>query len=179
LLTHCFLQFLRCPKLLVRIFRVSNLRMKKLFFSLFLLFSAAFLYADDYEWEDYGLAFSLPEDFEVTQNDGEAFYAKGDAMEFGLFPWADEEVEKADIAAFTLAIASELELDELHDVSLLELNGLDGAYVEGSLNGVRVFLMGLIDGESDTNFFSLIKFYDDDEVAEEAAIEIATSICTY
>ncbi len=132
------------------------------------------------DWEAYQLYFELPEDFVVTENDSEGFYAEGDAMEFGIFPFADANIDTSDIAYFTLELAAELDLDNYDDADVIEdLNGLEGAYVEGEIDGVRVVLLGIIDPETDTNFFALIKFYDDDEVAEEAAFDIIMSIEPY
>ncbi|MCG8526546.1 MAG: hypothetical protein MI748_09220 [Opitutales bacterium] len=154
--------------------------MKKSLLLLLLIFVSHALFADvEYEWEDYYLAFTLPNDFEVVQNDGEAFYAEGDAMEFGLFPFADPDLDTSDIAYFTLAIAELVELDDVDEVELVELNGLEGAFVEGQKNGIRLILLGLIDPESDTNFFATIEFYDDDDIAVDAAVEIIESIYPY
>ncbi|HAY71151.1 MAG TPA: hypothetical protein DCX89_04615, partial [Saprospirales bacterium] len=58
----------------------------------------------------------------------------------------------------------------------IEFNNFEGAYAEGVSDGVKVFIMGLIDPDSDTNFFIIISFLDEDENAIEEAINICTSI---
>jgi hypothetical protein len=141
------------------------------------LFSLAAYSQDDwdYEWEQYHIVFTLAEDFKVTSNTAEEFVASGDGMEFGIFPFSDETVDHSNITEYTIAIAKTLKLEELDDVDVLNLNGLKGAYVEGYKEGVRIVLLGFIDPESDTNFFSVISFADDDKNAEDETVRIIKS----
>ncbi len=141
------------------------------------LFSLAAYSQDDwdYEWEQYHIVFTLAEDFKVTSNTADEFVASGDGMEFGIFPFSDETVDHSNITEYTIAIAKTLKLEELDDVDVLDLNGLKGAYVEGYKEGVRIVLLGFIDPESDTNFFSVISFADDDKNAEDETVRIIKS----
>jgi hypothetical protein len=134
---------------------------------------------NEWVWDEYGLAFVLPDDFEVETNDSEGFYALGDGMEFGIFPFHDDDIDAMDISVVTFAIADMLELDDYDEAVLVELNGLEGALVEGQRDGVRIVLLGIIDPETSTNFFATVEFYDDDEVAVDAAIDIINSIEPY
>lgn len=152
---------------------------KNLLLILIPFFTVATFAQIECEWDDYGLYFELPEDFKIVENNSEGFAAEGDAMEFAIYPFYDDSLETADITLFTLELADELDLDDYHDADVIELNGLEGAYVEGELDGIRVFLMGIIDPQSDTNFFALIKFYNDDGVAADAAIDIVLSFERY
>ena len=129
----------------------------------------------DYEWTQHNIAFTLAEDFKVIANDGDEFTAKGDGMDFSVFPFSDNTIDHSNITEYTLAIAKSLELERLDDVDVAELNGLKGAYVEGSKNGFRVVLLGFIDPESDTNFFAVITYADDDDVADDEAVRIIKS----
>ena len=92
-----------------------------------------------------------------------------------VFPFSDNTIDHSNITEYTLAIAKSLELERLDDVDVAELNGLKGAYVEGSKNGFRVVLLGFIDPESDTNFFAVITYADDDDVADDEAVRIIKS----
>lgn len=130
----------------------------------------------DYEWSKYNIAFTLAEDFkEVTNNDSE-FTAVGDGMEFAIFPFNDASVAHSDMTNYTLSVAGSLDMQELDDVDVLNLNGLEGAYVEGYKDGDRVILMGFIDPTSETNFFALITFGDNDNVAEDEAVNMISSL---
>lgn len=130
----------------------------------------------DYEWEQHNISFTLAEDFKTVTNTADEYTAKGDGMEFGIFPFADETIDATDISAYTLEVAKSLKLEQVDDADVLELNGLKGAYVEGYKEGDRIILLGFIDPSSATNFFSVITFGDNDEVAEDEAVRMISSI---
>lgn len=130
----------------------------------------------NWEWAQHNIVFTLADDFVPTTNNGDEFIAKGDGMEFSIFPFSDETIDQSDITKYTLEIAKSVELEELDDVDVLEMNGLKGAYVEGYKNGSRVVLLGFIDEATDTNFFSVITFGDDDAEAENEAVRMISSI---
>jgi len=130
----------------------------------------------DYEWSHYNLVFTLAEDFKMVTNTADEFTAKGDGMEFGIFPFNDPNVDHSSITAYTIEIAKSIHLEELDDVDLVELNGLKGAYVEGYKEGSRLIVLGFIDPQTSTNFFATISFKDDDEVAEQEAIRMLKSL---
>ncbi len=130
----------------------------------------------DYEWAHHNIAFTLAEDFKAVTNTADEFTARGDGMEFGIFPFSDATVDHSNITAYTIAIAKHIQLEELDDVDVVNLNGLNGAYVEGYKSGSRLIVLGFIDPDTDTNFFATISFNDNDAVAEEEAIRIITSL---
>ncbi len=132
--------------------------------------------AFDYEWEHYNIVFTLANDFKAVTNTADEFTASGDGMEFGIFPFNDHTVDHSNITAYTIEIAKSLKLEQLDDVDVIDLNGLKGAYVEGYKDGVRILVLGFIDPDSDTNFFATITFADNDQVAEDEAVEILKSI---
>jgi hypothetical protein len=72
--------------------------------------------------------------------------------------------------------AASMELDRVDDVSTIEINGFQGGYAEGVQDGVNVFMMGLIDPDSETNFFVIIAFLEGDGNAIDEGIEICRSI---
>jgi hypothetical protein len=109
-----------------------------------------------FEWAEYGLAFDLADDFQETVNTGEEFSAKGDGMSVSIFPFQDATIDDADITAYTIAAAAALNLDAVDDVNFININGFKGGYAEVVSEGNKVFIMGLIDPDSDVNFFIII-----------------------
>lgn len=130
----------------------------------------------EYTWDEYGISFTLADDFQEQVNNGEEFSASGDGMELTILPFKDESVAHADITSYTLSIASSMNFERIDDVSVIEFNGFKGGYAEGVSEGVKLFIMGLMDPDSDTNFFVIIAFTDKDKYAIEEAINICKSI---
>jgi len=130
----------------------------------------------NYTWSEFGLSFTLADDFKEEVNDASEFSAVGDGMNMAILPFKNADVDHEDIAAYTLAIASSLDLGRIDDVNVIEFNGFQGGYAEGAKDGAKIFIMGLIDPGSDTNFFVLITFLDQDQNAIDEAINICTSI---
>lgn len=130
----------------------------------------------DYTWEEYGISFTLAEDFRETVNNIDEFSAVGDGMDMSIIPFKDGSIDDTDISAYTMSIAAELKLQRIDDISVIDVNGFKGGYAEGALDGARIFIMGLIDPTSDTNFFVIITFLDDDGNASEEAVNICKSI---
>ena len=149
-------------------------------FSIFLIFSFVFLHNSNaqqtYTWNEYGIGFTLADDFVEEANSIDEFSATGDGMSMSIIPFKDSSVSDNDITAYTIEIAQSLNLQEIDDVNVLEMNDFIGGYVEGYKDGVKIFLMGLIDPDTDTNFFVIITFVDQDVNATEEAINIVTSI---
>ena len=129
----------------------------------------------NYTWDEYGISFSLADDFKEVVNNIEEFSAVGDGMEMSIIPFADESVSTEDITAYTMAVAASLELERIDDINVIKLNGFEGGYAEGVSQGEKIFLMGLIDPKSDTNFFVIITFLDQDQNAIDEAVAICRS----
>lgn len=129
-----------------------------------------------FEWADYGLAFDLADDFQETVNTGEEFSAEGDGMSVSIFPFHDETIDDADITAYTIAAAAALNLDAVDDVNFIDINGFTGGYAEVVSEGQKVFIMGLIDPDSDVNFFIIISFADGDALATQEAVDICQGL---
>lgn len=130
----------------------------------------------NYTWSEYGLSFSLADDFKEEVNNAEEFSAAGDGMNMAIIPFKNADFDDADITAFTLAIAASMDLGRVDAVNVVDINGFKGGYAEGEKDGAKIFIMGLIDPDSDTNFFVLITFLDQDENATQEAINICQSI---
>ena len=118
----------------------------------------------------------MADDFRETVNNIEEFSAVGDGMDMSIIPFKDETIDDTDITGYTMAIAASLNLGRIDDVSTIDFNGFKGGYAEGEKDGVKLFLMGLIDPNSDTNFFVIISFLDQDQNAIDEAINICKSI---
>lgn len=128
-----------------------------------------------YTWEYYGLEITVPDDFKVVKNTNEEFEMNGDGM--GLYMYifeGDITVEEMDVAV--IEAATEMNMQEVDAAQVITGDGLDGFYVEGYKDGVRVMLAGMIDPKSQTNFMMLITFGDDDDVADSDAIDIINSV---
>ncbi len=129
-----------------------------------------------YTWEDYGISFTLADDFQEVVSTGDEFSAVGDGMDLTILPFSDESIDDSDITSYTMSIAASLNLGRIDDVSTINFNGFKGGYAEGVSDGTKIFLMGVIDPKSDTNFFVIITFLDGDSNAIEEAINICKSI---
>ena len=151
--------------------------MNKIIFSITLCLFTVFLYGQQtYEWEEYGISFTLADDFEETVNSEEEFSAIGDGMEVSIIPFKDETIDDSNITTYTMSIAASLKLEAIDDISTISFNGFKGGYAEGVKDGVKIFVMGLIDPDSENNFFVIITFQDGDELAAEEAIKICKGI---
>lgn len=128
---------------------------------------------EDFEWNN--IAFTLTDDFGLVKEGRNEFTAEGDGVEIKVAAFNDDEIDADDISDFTIALAASMNLEEVDDVAELELNGLEGAYVEGYKNGDRIFLLGMIDPDTDNNFVAIVRFDDEDDFAEETAILVLQS----
>lgn len=145
-----------------------------LFMSLAITFQAQA--QEEWVWDEYGLAFILAEGMKVTQNDGETFTAERSNLFLSMVPIVDSEINEDDLAEAVIAMAIEMEYDEIEDADELELNDLVGYYVEGSKDGAGAFVIALLDSESASNYLVVIVFNDD---SREEAMEIALSLYAY
>ncbi|MBK7095275.1 MAG: hypothetical protein IPH57_09610 [Saprospiraceae bacterium] len=151
--------------------------MKKLIVLIFLSGFSYFGFSQqEYTWDEYGISFSLADDFREKVNNINEFSATGDGMELSIIPFKDESIDDSDITAYTMGIAASMKFERIDDISVIEFNGFQGGYAEGVSDGVKVFIMGLIDPDSETNFFIIITFLDNDKNAIDEAVSICTSI---
>lgn len=151
--------------------------MNKIFIVVLFIFSSFMTFAQqNYNWEEYGISFTLADDFKETVNNMEEFSATGDGMELSIIPFKDNTIDDSDITTYTMAVAASLNLERIDDVNTINVNGFKGGYAEGAQNGTKIFVMGLIDPNSETNFFVMIVFQDEDANAVEEAINICKSI---
>ena len=151
--------------------------MKKLFSIIILTGLCYFGFAQqEYTWEEYGISFSLADDFIEITNNADEFSASGDGMEISILPFKDDSVDNSDITAYTMGVAASMDFERIDDIDVIEFNGFHAAYAEGVLEDVKVFFMGVIDPDTSTNFFIIITFLDNDENAINEAVNICSGI---
>ncbi|MCY7359751.1 MAG: hypothetical protein LH609_20310 [Rudanella sp.] len=154
--------------------------MKKLFILLIgtiaFFISGAFTSLNQiFVWDHYKIQLTVPDDFTIVKNTDDEFAMNGDGMELTMELFEQNiTIDELDEAVKKGADAMKLEaLDEEHE---LDMNGLEGYYVEGMLKGNRVMFAGLMDSQSHTNFFLALTFDDTDKTAEADALRILSSI---
>lgn len=153
---------------------------KRVVFVLALLMSAAISFQaqaqEEWVWDEYGIGFTLAEGMKVTQNDGETFTAERSNLFLTMAPIVDAEINEDDLAEAVIAMAVEMEYDDIEDADELELGDLVGYYVEGTKDGAGAFVIALLDAESASNYLVIIVFDDD---SRDEAMEIALSLYAY
>lgn len=130
----------------------------------------------DMIWDDYGLGFTLPRGLKITENDGDTFSAESDDLYMTILPIADRTITEFELADAVVAMATELEYDELTDADDLELDDLYGYYVEGQKDGTHAFVITLMDSQSSSNYLAVIVFTSENR---EKAIRLARSFYAY
>lgn len=137
-----------------------------------LIVSNAFAQTNDWEWSTYKLKFSIFEDCQATTNNSEEFTADCEGISISIFPWIDDEVSVDELANAVIAIAEELDYDEISEASDIELNDFEGVMIEGVKDGVNAVIIGLLDPTSSTNFYSVI-IYEDGMEDDAAGIALS------
>ncbi|MEO1261882.1 MAG: hypothetical protein AAFZ15_23970 [Bacteroidota bacterium] len=128
-----------------------------------------------WDWEKYEISLDLPNDFRVVKNTTDEFEAEGEGMEIYMYIF-ENNISLGEMKEATIEAAIEMDLEEWDAVQDINTRGFKGKYIAGYLNGDAILLCGLINPDNITNFFVVITFHDDDEVAEEDAFEILESI---
>ncbi|UXX80823.1 hypothetical protein N7E81_06885 [Reichenbachiella carrageenanivorans] len=124
-----------------------------------------------YEWEYYNIQFELPEKFTVTTNTAEALEASAEGIRFALYPFKDSELDGLDLAGFVVKMAEEdLNLSQIDEMELLEFEEMDGGFVSGAKDGLLYMVLGLMDKNSDNNYYAFVAFEEDkqEELVEDA-----------
>lgn len=130
----------------------------------------------DMVWEDYGLGFTLPRGLSITENDGDTFSAESDELYLTILPIADRTITEDDLADAVVAMATEMDYDDLTDADDLELSDLYGYYVEGKKDGAHAFVVAMMDTLSSTNYLAVIVFTPE---RREQAIRLARSFYAF
>ncbi|TAE34009.1 MAG: hypothetical protein EAZ91_01485 [Cytophagales bacterium] len=128
-----------------------------------------------FTWEYYKVQLTVPDDFKVTQNTDEEFEMAGDGMTL-LMELFEQNITIDELDEAVKTGAKTLKLEAVDDQHELDVNGLQGYYVEGIVKGNRVMFVGMMDPNSNTNFFISLVFDDEDKTAEADALRILSSV---
>jgi len=116
-------------------------------------------------YKQYGLQFTTPADFNVRTNDAKSFVASdGKSITLSIYPYKDASVTKEKIAdiAWNKINATNKKSDERIPI---DLDGYKGYAMVGSglqNNKELLFIaFGCIDPTSETNFYSIIYYWND------------------
>jgi len=116
----------------------------------------------NWNWKTYGVKFSAPSDFKVETNTSEEFSAKlsNDLLHLSIIPWKDASLTTATLKTSVKELCKEMGYTtrEIGTVEDLELNGLQGCYAVVTKDGVTLIVEGLLDPESETNFYAIIVY---------------------
>jgi hypothetical protein len=130
----------------------------------------------DMVWDTHGIGFKVPSNFKIETNNAEEFIAGNDDLHLVMGPIQDENIGEGELAAAVIAMAKELEYDELSDVDEIKVSDFVGYYIEGSKDGAKAVVMAVLDTESSTNLLLVLVYTDE---TRDKAIEMVHSIYAY
>lgn len=133
---------------------------------LFIVLPGSIYAQKTWTYKQYGLQFTTPAEFNVSKNDASSFVASdGRSITLSIYPYKDASVTKEKIAdiAWNKVNATNKKSDESIPI---ELDGYEGYAMVGSgmqNNREVVFIaFGCIDPSSETNFYSVIYYWNDE-----------------
>lgn len=124
-----------------------------------------------WEWEQYGLSFSAPSNFEVIENTEDSFEALNRHIHLAIEVFDYEGLDPEDLGMTLGELALELGMRNV-DIGELRLTTLEGAYIESIEDGVGTILILLLDEDSNIALLASIIY---DEGFERAATNICNS----
>jgi hypothetical protein len=127
-------------------------------------------------WDSYGLGFTLEKGMSIITNNGDEFTAESKDLYLSIHPMTDANVTEDHLIEAVIAMAEEMEYDDISDADVLELADLYGVYIEGKTNGTSSFLIALMDTESAQNYIVIVLF---SERSRDAAIRMVHSFFPY
>lgn len=135
----------------------------------FFAFSMCASSQQKFEWEQYGLSFQVPSNFNITENTATSFDAGNGNINLTI-----EVLDYTGISAETIGTAlGELAVQtgmKNADIGGLALTTLAGAYAEGTVDGANLILVALLDTDSNIALLASIVYADGYE-------KQATNIC--
>ncbi len=135
--------------------------------------------AQSYQWDTYGIGFTVTDDFVVQTNTDEQFYAVSSdgLIDVNVIPWSDASVNKSNLeAALIDFVNEELNIRAELDGDEIKLNDFDGYFIVAAYEGDMLLVAFLLDTQSATNLIVQIGF---EEGNEDEAIDILTSFYAY
>lgn len=136
-----------------------------------------FSYAQQYQWDQYGIGFQVARDFVVEENNANIFTATSsdDEIFISIEPWIDGNVSEDNIADAILELATEMKFYDGGEIAgeYIEVDDFNGYFIITAPNDYEdydyVVVAILLDTESDTNLAICIG-YDEGNFDEAAAI---------
>ncbi len=149
--------------------------------SMLLLFAALFIssqlaYSQEvvYNWEDYGVSFSVPKTHKLLKNTADEFESGDDLTWLQMYPFKDASVTAKEMVEGIVQSAGMKVMKE-------------GAYKSGGYDGYWIlsqspkypdweyWYIGFIDPNSDTNFYAIIWFKKGNKKAYDIANKMSYS----
>ncbi|NDV56964.1 hypothetical protein [Bacteroides sp. 519] len=112
-----------------------------------------------YTWKQYGLSFSVPTNFKVLENTAESFEAENNNIHLAIEVIDYDGIDPEDLGTALGTMAVELKMKN-SEIGELALTTLEGAFIEGEIDGVNVCLVLLCDTESNIALLSSITYAD-------------------
>lgn len=136
-----------------------------------------------YEWDEYGVAFELADDFETVTDNRSAWelISNDDQVFISVMPWSDASVTVDDLEEATYLVAVDLVFDDGAEVDgdCVEIDDFDVCYVIGGVynRDWDYYLVALMmDVNSETNLQVAVAFNEGDV---DEVIDILNSFYAY
>ena len=130
----------------------------------------------DMRWDLHGIGFEVPKNFIIQENNADAFTAGNDFLFLTIAPIQDASLTEEDLADAVVAMATEMEYDDISEGDEIEVGDLYGYYIKGVKDGAHAVVMAMLDVESSTNILVIIVYA---EGFEDEAINMAASFYAY
>lgn len=142
------------------------------------LTSAAAQEWKDMEWDQFKIAFKVPDYFEEKSNTEKAYTASGSDFTLSIQPWKDATMTAEDVANKALKKLNATDVT-VTSQEKVKLKGFEGYQIIGAgaqKDKAMIFVvLGMIDPEGETNFSAYIMFWHNED-SNDGNIEIATKI---
>ncbi|MDH6358440.1 hypothetical protein [Parabacteroides sp. PF5-9] len=122
-----------------------------------------------FEWEQYGLSFSVPADFKRVGNNKESFEAKNDNIHLAIEVFDYKGVSAENMGEILGGMANDAGMQNA-EFGELVLTTLEGAYIEGTVGGINMIFVALMDTDSNVALLASITYINGFE-------QDATDIC--
>ena len=147
-----------------------------LFLACVLLTNTAFA-QKDWRWDNHGVGFSAPSNLAVSTNNAQEFVAESSDLLLSIYAEQDAEVTEEHLAEALIAIATEMEYDNITAADELQIQDFKGFFVEGTKDGIGAFILTLLDHRSNTNLVVVIAYTSD--AARKKALALGDSFYAY
>lgn len=117
-----------------------------------------------YTWNQYGLSFSVPSNFKVTENTATSFEANNQAIHLAIEVLDSDGISPETFGETLAEIANNIGMSGA-DMGELGLTTLEGAYIEGQVGEANVCLVVLLDSASNIALLATVTYADGQEQA--------------